>query len=135
MGLLKRNITPYDTFLFRSAARPNQPIETLVFPESGIVSVVMTAENQHRIEIGIVGREGMTDGSVLVGIDRIPHEVFVQVAGAGQRVDTATLLQFADERPDIRGLLLRWVHVSSLQTAQTALANGAYTIEERLARF
>jgi CRP-like cAMP-binding protein len=40
-----------------------------------------------------------------------------------------------DTSPALKALLLRWVHVSMIQTAQSALANGRYTIQERLARW
>ena len=114
---------------------PDRPIETIVFPLSGIVSIVATTEDHHRIEIGIIGREGMTDGSVLAGIDRIPHEVFVQIAGEGLRINAETLTRLCEERPSLRNLLLRWVHVLALQTSQTALSNGGFNVEARLARW
>ena len=112
-----------------------KPIETVVFPLSGIVSIVAATEDHHRIEIGIIGREGMTDGSVLAGIDRIPHEVFVQIAGEGLRIDVKSLVRLCDERPSLHNLLLRWVHVLALQTSQTALSNGGFNVEARLARW
>jgi CRP-like cAMP-binding protein len=37
--------------------------------------------------------------------------------------------------PSLKALLLRWVQVLMIQTAQSALANGRYTIQERLARW
>lgn len=115
--------------------RPDRTIETVVFPLSGIVSIVAETEDHHRIEIGIIGCEGMTDGSVLAGIDRIPHELFIQVAGEGLRIDAEILLKLCDERPSLRNLLARWVHVLGLQTAQTTVANGGFNVEARLARW
>ena len=113
-----------------------QPIETIVFPESGIFSIVLTSQNDHRqIEAGIFGREGVSDGSILFGIDRVPHESFVQVPGSGLRMRADAFLAIADERPAVRGLILRWLHVLGLQTAHTVLANGSYNVEERLARW
>ena len=114
---------------------PDKPIETIVFPLSGIVSIVAATEDHHHIEIGIIGREGMTDGSLLAGVDRIPHEVFVQVAGEGLRTSAETLLRLCDELPSLRNLLARWVHVLALQTAQTTVSNGGFNVEARLARW
>ena len=115
--------------------RPDRPIESVVFPLSGIVSIVATTEDHHRIEIGIIGCEGMTDGSLLTGIDRIPHELFVQIAGEGLRIDAENLIRLCDERPSLRNLLARWVHVLALQTAQTTVANSGFNVEARLARW
>ena len=115
--------------------KPDAPIESVVFPLSGIVSIVAATEDHHRIEIGIVGYEGMTDGSLLVGVDRIPHEVFVQLSGHGLRITAEALLALCRQHPSIHYSLLRWNHLLALQTAQTALSNGGFNIEARLARW
>ncbi|WP_232845779.1 Crp/Fnr family transcriptional regulator [Aurantimonas marina] len=115
--------------------QPNERIEAIVFPESGIVSIVASTEDHRRVEIGIIGREGMTDGSILIGVDRVPHEVFVQVAGSGMRIDAAALLALVAARPAIRVQLLPWLHILTVQAAQTALSNAGYDIEARLARW
>ena len=49
------------------------------------------------IEVGIIGREGMTGLAVLLGGDRAAHDSYVQVAGKGQRISAANL-RGADER-------------------------------------
>ncbi|MCQ8781144.1 Crp/Fnr family transcriptional regulator [Mangrovibrevibacter kandeliae] len=112
-----------------------EPIESVVFPESGIFSVVLTASDQRQTEVGIFGREGMSDGSIIAGIDRVPHHSFVQVPGSALRISARVLAEVADERPALRVLIGRWLYMMSIQTAQTALANGNYNIEERLARW
>src|SRR5829696_7160899 len=59
-------------------APPNTPIEQAYFLEQGIISVMATAPGGCRIEVGIIGSEGMTGTSILLGTDRAPHECFVQ---------------------------------------------------------
>ena len=116
--------------------RANQPIDNIVFPEGGIFSIVLTSPtDQRQIEVGIFGREGVSDGSILAGIDRVPHECFVQVSGPGLRMSADTFLSIANERPAIRALVQRWLHVLGIQTAHTALTNGTYNVEQRLARW
>lgn len=109
-------------------------IERIAFPEGGIFSVVLASEGR-RIEVGIFGLEGMSDGSVLIGIDTVPQETFVQAPGAALTMPVEALVSIAQDWPDVRNLVGRWLHISSLQTAQTALANGGYNVEERLARW
>ena len=115
--------------------RANKPIESIVFPDAGIVSIVSITDDKRRIEVGIFGREGMADGSLLAGVDRVPFESFVQVAGHGRRITTKLFLQALLERPNIAKLLLRYAHVFGIQVAQTALANSNYSLEQRLARW
>jgi CRP-like cAMP-binding protein len=115
--------------------RPNEPVDSIVFPESGIFSLVMHSSDGRAIEAGLFGRDGMSDGWNGAGINSVPLECFVQVAGSGLRMKTADLKALAEERPAIQQMLFRWVHLLGLQTAQTALANGTYNVEERLARW
>ena len=115
--------------------RAHRPIESVVFPEEGIASIVSITEDGRRIEIGIVGREGFTDGSLQFGIDRVPYETFVQMPGKGLRIAADAFVSVVRERPALSQLLSRFNHVFSVQTGQSALANASYTLEERLARW
>ena len=63
----------------------NKRIEHVYFPESGIASVVANGETE--LEIGMIGREGMTGMSVVFDSNgRVPHDTYVQVAGSGYRL-------------------------------------------------
>ena len=114
---------------------PNAPIEQVYFPETGVVSAVAITEDGYRIEVGITGREGFVGTPLVMGVDRAPHESFVQVESTALRLSTEAFLALLAERPSLRALLLRYCHVFQLQSAQTSLANGAYDITERLARW
>src|SRR5215204_7096422 len=78
-------------------AEPNKPIHHVVFPEGAIISVVASTPDGRRIEVGIIGRDGVTSTSILHGADTTPHEIFTQVPGSALRMA-------ADEpRPGGRG--------------------------------
>jgi CRP-like cAMP-binding protein len=113
---------------------PNQPIQNVYFIEEGLASVVAISADD-RIEVAHVGREGLTGDPVLLGVEQTPNETFIQVAGSALRIGVDDLRAALDTSPALKALLLRWVHVSMIQTAQSALANGRYTIQERLARW
>jgi hypothetical protein len=46
---------------------------------------VAVQANDTRVEVGLIGYEGMTGTSILLGSDRTPHSTYVQAAGEGQR--------------------------------------------------
>ena len=115
--------------------QPNEPIRQIVFPDSGFISVVASGKQERRIETGFVGFEGMTGVPVIMGDDRSPHETFVQVAGAGQCVETEDLRGAMKTHPGLKEVFLRFALAYMVQTAHTALANGRARIEERLARW
>lgn len=113
---------------------PGDAITEVHFVESGIVSKVIVAP-EYRIEVGIVGREGLVGASALLGVAQSPFEVFCQVSGEVLSIGVADLDSVSDEVPRLRDLMLRFIHSSMVQAAQTALANGRCTLEERLARW
>ena len=87
------------------------------------------------IEVGLIGREGMTGLSVVLGGDRAAHETFIQAAGTGLRI-SAKNLRDADSRSiSLHRAMLRYALSYLLQTTSTALANGRSNMEERLARW
>lgn len=115
--------------------KPGQTISHAHFVDSGLVSILGNAAPGHRIEVGMVGFEGMTGIGALLGDDHATTEAFVQTAGAAWRVPVEVLREAMDASPELRALLLRFVHVFMVQCSQTALANGRGRLSERLARW
>jgi CRP-like cAMP-binding protein len=114
---------------------PNEPIQSVYFIESGMVSVVAEKADGRSIEVGVYGRDGMGPTSVLLGTDRTPHHHYMQIGGNGFEVKTTDFLRCVEQSQTLRVVMLRFVHVFMTQTAQSALVNGSSVIEERLARW
>ena len=62
---------------------PNKTIEAVYFPESGFASVVAVQRNGKEVEVGLIGREGMTGLPIVLGNHRSPHATYIQVARKG----------------------------------------------------
>jgi CRP-like cAMP-binding protein len=124
-------VLPLRTYL----VEPNKSIEHVYFMEQGIASVVALTPQQRRIEVGLIGREGLSGTPILLGTDRTPHECFIQMSGEALRITAADLWALVEARPNLHLHLLRFVQAFTVQVAQTALSNGSYTLEERLARW
>lgn len=114
---------------------PGALITHVHFVESGLVSVVGTTEPGHRIEVGMVGNEGMTGLGVVLGDDRSTNEALVQSTGTAWRCATPALHNAMAASPKFTATLLRYIHVFIAQASQTALANGRGKLDERLARW
>jgi CRP-like cAMP-binding protein len=113
----------------------NKRISHAYFLESGLASVVAKGAKDSSIEVGIIGREGMTALTVVMGGERAPHDTFIQVAGKGHRVPADCLSHVLECSASLRRLLLRFAHAFFVQTTYTALSNGRSKIDERLARW
>ncbi len=131
---LQVHLEPVEFELRRVLIEPNQPIEHVYFPEQGYTSVCTTDGNS-KIEIGIIGREGIVGVPVALGVRTIPFECFVQHAGAGLRMRAHRLEEVIDERPSLHRRLLRYSQTLNVQTSGTAFANAEHTVEARLARW
>jgi CRP-like cAMP-binding protein len=134
LSLLEPKLEAVDLPVRRQLHPRNRRIEHVYFPESGIASVV--ANGPHALEIGIVGREGMTGVALVMGIDERPrHETYIQVAGSGHRLSADHLRGALEASTTLRQVCLQYAHAFMTQMADTALSNGRHKIEERLARW
>jgi CRP-like cAMP-binding protein len=134
-ALLQPDLEPVELPVRRQLELRNRPIENVYFLDSGLASMVVSAGAHHNIEVAILGYEGMTGLPVLLGTDRGMQETFIQTAGSGWRIPADKLRLAMNESPSLRETLLRYAHTLVTQMAYTALANGRYKIEERLARW
>jgi CRP-like cAMP-binding protein len=134
-ALLEPHLEPVDLPVRKPLEARRKRIDQVYFIESGFASMVANGTSKPSIEVGIIGREGMTGLAIVLGSDRAQHATYIQVAGKGQRISVAKLRE-ADERSiTLHRAMLRYAHAFLLQTTTTALANGRSKIEERLARW
>jgi CRP-like cAMP-binding protein len=116
-------------------AEANAPVSYIYFPLHGIASITLKATNERRLEVGLFGREGMSSCSVLLGVDQAPSDTFIQVEGSALRIAARDFDDALRSCPPLSAFLLRFVQVAAVQTAYTAMSNGAFKIEERTARW
>ena len=135
LALLKPHLTAVDLPVRKQLEIPRKVIEHVYFPESGIVSVVANGDNKRSIEVGLVGRDGMTGLAIVMGTDRTPHHSYVQMAGRGYRITASDLRESIRKSTTLHQRFLHYAHAFLLQTGYTAMANGRSKIEERLARW
>jgi CRP-like cAMP-binding protein len=132
--LLKPSLERAELPVRKVLERRGKPINTIYFIESGIASVVADG-GKHPIEVGLIGREGMTGLPVVLGNDRNSNEVYMQLEGDGQALPASDLRRAIDKSVTLHRSLLRYTHAFLEQTTRTAVANGRSKIEERLARW
>lgn len=114
----------------------NAPIESVYFLESGIASFHEVLRDGTRVGVGIIGFEGMTGWSALLGSDRSPHEATVAVGGGvGLVISRDRLMRACSASPALNTLLLRYVQCFVSQMGRTITSNLRDPVERRLARW
>ena len=120
-----------DTSLYRA----NKPIEFVYFIETGVGSLVNTMENGDAAEVGTIGNEGVVGLPLLLGDDRAPTSVYVQVPGAGLRMKATLFNKELARSASMRTVMLRYAHAFFNQVAQSAACNQFHSIEQRCCRW
>ena len=114
---------------------PTKPITHAYFLELGVASVVAVDAEDHRIEVGVIGFEGVTGVPLIMGDNRAQHSTYMQIGGSGYRLPAEMLCSAIGKSETLRSLMLKSAQGFMIQTAHTALANGRAKLEQRLARW
>jgi CRP-like cAMP-binding protein len=113
----------------------NKRARFICFMESGLASMVATGSAGEAIEIGHIGREGATGMHVALMVATTPNRTFIQIAGEGILVGAELFERALAADTALRRLCLNYVHTTELQLAHSALANGRFNVQQRLARW
>lgn len=128
-------LTPVELEIRQVVQRPDEPVVTVYFPESGWFSRLAPLEDGDSAEVGLIGRDGVTGLPVILGSDRDGLESMAQCPGTALSMAADTLRAAMERDEALRTLLLRYVLVFHEQVARTAACNGRHPIEQRLARW
>jgi CRP-like cAMP-binding protein len=115
--------------------QPHQAVRYAYFVEEGILSVLSEFESSHEVEVGVVGSEGMSATSVLLGDALTTYITNVQMDGVAMRLSSSDLRNALRKSRGMHKLLLLYVRAFEIQIASTASANGRAKLDERLARW
>ena len=114
---------------------PDEAIEHIYFPDSGVGSILAVSPEGRVIEAGLFGCEGMAPAAPLLGVASTATRTIIQVEGEGWRIATAPLMAGVEASAATRWLLLRYVQTQIEQTSYTALSNALHGVDQRLARW
>jgi CRP-like cAMP-binding protein len=135
LQLLAPSLEWVDLFQGKILSEAGQKLDYAYFPTSGICSIIAQNHEGIQIETGIVGREGFVGIAIVHFAVSTPSQVIVQAEGRALRISSADLLNAIGKSQTLLARLLQYAHTFNVQVAQTALANGYFTINQRLARW
>jgi CRP-like cAMP-binding protein len=96
---------------------------------------VAVQSNGKQVEVGLIGREGMTGLPIVLGNHRSPHATYVQAPGKGQCIPAAELRKATQTSVSLRDSLLKFVQAFGVQKSHTAICNAQSRLDVRLARW
>ncbi len=119
----------------QSLYQARRPIRFVYFIESGVGSLVNTMANGDAAEVGTIGNEGVVGLPILLGDDRAPTDVYVQVPGGGLRMEASLFQKELARSASMRTVMLHYTHAFFNQVAQSAACNQFHSIEQRCCRW
>jgi CRP-like cAMP-binding protein len=134
-ALLEPHLEPVTLGLRKYLEWPNRRITAVYFPEGGFASVVAIQSSGKRVEVGLIGREGMTGLPVVLGDHRSPNATYMQMSGTGKCMSAASLRDAFQASGSLRDSLLKFVQAFGVQTTNTAICNAQSRLDVRLARW
>jgi CRP-like cAMP-binding protein len=112
-----------------------QPVEHCTFTDGGMTSLVIRLEDGTAVEAGVVGKEGFSGLSALMGAETAGHTSMVQIPGFGARIRPGILREAMLKSPALLDRVLRYAQALNTQISQTAACNAHHDLQERLARW
>lgn len=115
--------------------RPNEEIEHVYFPTSGMASIVALGEAGESVDTAMVGREGMTGLAVFLGTGQMPVRTIVLVPMEGVRMRSDDLRTELGHGGRLVRLLYRYTQVVMVSMSQLILCNRVHRLDQRAARW
>ena len=113
----------------------DEKISEAYFLEEGLASIVVTMSDGNTVEVGVVGRDGISGLPILLETDSIPTRTFMQISGSGFRIKAARLSEEYAKPGKLRTLLQNYLQTHLVQTSQSAACNRLHESDQRLAKW
>lgn len=114
---------------------PEQTIFDVYFPLDCVLSVVARMLDGSEIEVGTIGREGMSAFPLLMGASATANTCYCQVLGTAIRIPAEVFHSLAASEPAFRQVLDRYLQAYVNMLGQLAACNRLHSIYERCARW
>jgi CRP-like cAMP-binding protein len=107
----------------------------IVLLTSGLASLVVTMASGETLEVGMVGPEGLTGASSLIGSDTSHSECVMQIPGKGLRVPSSLLQSLFSSSAEFRERILDNVQRQLNISTQLTACGVSHQAEGRFARW
>lgn len=115
--------------------KKNEEIRFVYFPNSGIISLLTSVENNLTLEVGLVGKEGMVGIGLYLGVKMSTKQAIVQGNGSAMKMQAEDFLAECENCGALPRILRRFIHSRLTQVSQSAACYRFHPIEARLSRW
>lgn len=120
-----------ETVLAEAGSTPAQ----IYLPHSGAISMTVSLSEGQKVEVAMIGKDGLVGASAALGADIWPSDAVVLFPGTASVLDVAELRAAADRNVTVRNLLARHELALCVQAQQSVACNASHSVEARLSRW
>ena len=132
---LRPHMKSIDLLQGKVVAEAGNEIDRVIFPNSGIISLVVSLTSGETIEIGMIGRDSVLGASAAIEDAIFLNRAIVQVEGTGTVIEATHIRQVAAQSPAFRATFMKHERMLLAQSQQSAACNALHELEARLARW
>jgi CRP-like cAMP-binding protein len=126
-------LEPVSLSLEERLASIGEVAQFVYFPESSILTCHSDMQDGKSVEVGMIGKDGMTGLSVVFGSRRAIHSLNVSIPGSALRMSVHDFQQEIEHSPALRRLTLDYVGEYIAQVSQRSACGILHRTEQRLA--
>ena len=124
-----------DLVLGDELCRPSERMRQVYFPVDSFISLVTEVDDHARLEVTMIGNEGMLGIPLMLGVNVASLYAVVQGGGPALQMSAATFLLEIKGSPPLRRVLDHYAYVLMSQFARTAACTRFHLVPARLARW
>lgn len=115
--------------------RQHRPIREIIFPLTGVASMIAMSQSEDSVEVATIGCEGMVGLPLFLGDKEAASEIFMQVPGEGLHMSAAAFRRHLKRNPALSRAVLLYTQALLTQVAQSSACNCHHPVEARCARW
>lgn len=115
--------------------RKEDTIQFVYFPESAIVSMMLSIVDGHSSGLALTGNDGIVGFPLVLGQKRACHDAVVQNSGRILRVRKPDFMEALAASPEFQKAAMGYVRTVLIQMQAGLLCSHHFRVEEQLARW
>lgn len=112
-----------------------EQVRHVYFPNNALISLVTQMKDGKIVEVGLIGKDGMSGLTALMSEGTSPERAVVQIPNGATRVELRIIKEEFMRGEQLQKSLFAYARKFMRQVAQTAACNATHSAEERLSRW
>lgn len=132
---LQPYLEPFPLVAGRVVLEEGEPVEWVIFPSTGVISLLVRLSDGRAVEASAIGREGMAGLPAFLGGTLSPLQGISQVKGSALRLPASRLRRETAPGTALRSLIEKYTNGLLASAAQSLACIRFHRVEERCARW